>query len=111
MELPVSPRVVNTAGALQGGMIATLADVAGGRLGLDYLQPATGITTADLFIRYLRPITEGFARAVPRILRAGRRSVIAQVEIFRSSDGELAATATVNFSVVKRDDVRAIDPQ
>jgi uncharacterized protein (TIGR00369 family) len=110
-ELPVSPRVVNTAGALQGGMIAMLADVASGRLGLEYLQPGTAITTADLFVRYLRPITEGSARAFPRILRAGRRSVVAQVEIFRSGDDELAATATVNFAVVNRDDVRAIDPQ
>jgi uncharacterized protein (TIGR00369 family) len=111
VELPVSPHVVNTAGALQGGMIATLADVAGGRLGLEYLQPGTAITTADLFVRYLRPITEGSARAVPRILRVGRRSVVAQVEIFRSGDAELAATATVNFAVVSRDDVRAIDPR
>jgi uncharacterized protein (TIGR00369 family) len=110
-ELPVSPQVVNTSGALQGGIIATLADVAAGGLGLEYVEPGAGITTADLFVRYLRPITEGFVRAVPRILKAGRRSVIAQVDMFRSSDDELAATATVNFAVVKRDDVRAIDRQ
>jgi acyl-coenzyme A thioesterase PaaI-like protein len=35
-------------------------------------------------------------------LRAGRRTVVAQVDIFRSGDDELAATATVNFAVVKR---------
>jgi uncharacterized protein (TIGR00369 family) len=110
MELPVSPQVVNAAGALQGGMIATLADVAGRHLGLEHIQPGTAITTADLFVRYLRPITEGSARAFPRILRAGRRSVVAQVEIFGSGDDELAATATVNFAVVDRDDVRTIDP-
>lgn len=104
MEMPVRPQVVNTAGALQGGLMATLADVAGGSLGLRYLAPGTGLTTADLFIRYLRPITEGSARAVARILRAGRRTVVTQVDIFRSGDGELAATATVNFTVVKRND-------
>jgi uncharacterized protein (TIGR00369 family) len=103
MEMPVRPQTVNTAGALQGGLIATLADVAGGSLGLRYLAPGTGLTTADLFIRYLRPVTEGSARAVARILRAGRRTVVAQVEIFRSSDDELAATATVNFAVVNRE--------
>jgi uncharacterized protein (TIGR00369 family) len=103
MEMPVRPQTVNTAGALQGGLIATLADVAAGSLGLRYLAPGTGLTTADLFIRYLRPVTEGSARAVARIVRAGRRTVIAQVDIFRSSDDELAATATVNFAVVNRD--------
>jgi uncharacterized protein (TIGR00369 family) len=104
MELPVSPRVVNTSGAIQGGLIATLADVAGGRLGLNYLPAGRALTTADLFVRYLRPITEGSARAVARVLRAGRRAVVTQVDIFRSADDELAATATVNFAIVKRAD-------
>ncbi len=103
LEMPVRPQVVNTAGALQGGLIATLADIAGGSLSLRYLAPGTGLTTADLFIRYLRPITEGSARAVARILRAGRRNIVAHVDVFRSVDGDLAATATVNFAVVDGD--------
>lgn len=100
MTMPVSPQVVNTSGALQGGLIATLADVAGGQLGLDYLPPGTAMTTADLFVRYLRPIREGSALAVPRVLRAGRRSLVMQIDIFGDRDGELAATATVNFAIV-----------
>ena len=40
MTIPVSPQVVNTSGALQGGLIATLIDVAGGHFGVDYLQEA-----------------------------------------------------------------------
>ncbi|HET9874315.1 MAG TPA: hotdog fold thioesterase [Mycobacterium sp.] len=99
-EIPVSPLVVNTSGALQGGLIATLADVAAGAFGLRFIPPGHGLTTADLVVRYLRPIRDGAARAVPRILRAGRRSVIAQVDIFRTTDDELAATATLNFAVV-----------
>lgn len=98
MTLPVSPNVVNTSGALQGGLIATLVDVAGGQFGLDYLQPGTTMTTADLFVRYLRPIRQG-ARAVPRMLRAGRRAMVMQVDIF-GDDDELAATATVNFAII-----------
>ncbi|KZS58045.1 hotdog fold thioesterase [Mycobacterium ostraviense] len=104
MTMPVSPQVVNTSGALQGGLIATLADVAGGQLGLEYLPPGTAMTTADLFIRYLRPIRQGGALAVPRVLRAGRRSLVMQVDIFGDSDSELAATATVNFAIIDRND-------
>lgn len=104
MTMPVSPRVVNTAGALQGGLIATLADVAGGQLGLEFLQPGTAITTTDLFIRYLRPIKQGSALAVPRVLRAGQRSLVMQVDIIGDSDTELAATATVNFAIISRKD-------
>lgn len=109
MELPVSPQVINTSGALQGGLIATLADVASGLLGQHYLPTGARMTTADLFVRYLRPITEGSARAVARVLRAGRHSIVTQVDVFRSADNELAATATVNFAVVKRHDAGYAD--
>lgn len=104
MTMPVSPQVVNTSGALQGGLIATLADVAGGQLGLEYLQPGTAMTTADLAIRYLRPIRQGSAVAVPKVLRAGRRSLVMQIDIFGDSETDLAATATVNFAIVGEPD-------
>lgn len=109
MTMPVSPQVVNTSGALQGGLIATLADVAAGQLGLGYLQPGTAMTTSDLVIRYLRPIRQGSARAVPRVLRAGRRSLVMQIDIFGDSNSELAATATVNFAIINHDETPAHD--
>jgi uncharacterized protein (TIGR00369 family) len=103
MTLPVSPQVLNTSGGLQGGLIATLVDVAGGQFGLDYLQEGTSITTADLFIRYLRPIRQGSAFAVPRMLRNGRRAMVMQVDVYGDGDGDgeqLLATATLNFAVI-----------
>ena len=102
MTMPVSPQVVNTSGALQGGLVATLVDVAGGQFGLEYLQPDTTMTTADLFIRYLRPIRQGSAFAVPRMLRSGRRAMVMQIDVYDDGDGDeaLLATATVNFAVI-----------
>jgi uncharacterized protein (TIGR00369 family) len=102
MTLPVSPQVVNPAGAVQGGLVATLVDVAGGQFGLDYLQDGTTMTTADLFIRYLRPIRQGSAFAVPRMLRKSRRALVMQVDVYGDGDDDeqLLATATVNFAVV-----------
>ena len=35
------------------------------------------------------------------ILRTGRRSVVAQVDIYRGNDDQLAATATVNFAAIE----------
>jgi len=100
MTMPVSPQVVNTSGALQGGLIATLVDVAAGQFGLDYLQSGTTMTTADLFVRYLRPIRQGSAFAVPRMLRSGRRAMVMQIDIYGDGDDELVATATVNFAII-----------
>ncbi len=101
MEMPVDERVMNTAGGLQGGLIATMADVTAGQLAARSTPFGNGIATTDLFIRYLRPIkVERPARAVARILRTGKRSVVVQVDIYRGDDGELGATATVNFAAV-----------
>jgi uncharacterized protein (TIGR00369 family) len=87
MEMPVDEQVVNTAGGLQGGLIATMADVTAGQL-------ASRITP------FGNAIKVGPARAVARILRTGRRSVVVQVDIYRGNDDELGATATVNFAAV-----------
>ena len=69
MEMPVDQRVVNSAGGLQGGLVATMADVTAGQLAARITPFGNGIATTDLFIRYLRPIKIGPARAVARILR------------------------------------------
>jgi uncharacterized protein (TIGR00369 family) len=104
MELPVSEQTVNTSGGLQGGLIATMADVAAGQLAARNTAFGNGIATTDLFVRYLRPIKNGPARAVARILRTGKRSVIVQVDIYRGDDGELAATANVGFAAIRPPD-------
>jgi len=100
MEMPVDERTTNTAGGLQGGLIATMADVAAGQLASRATPFGFGIATTDLFVRYLRPIMVGPARAVAKILRTGKRSVVVQVDIHRGDDNELAATATINFAAV-----------
>jgi uncharacterized protein (TIGR00369 family) len=76
MEMPVDERTINTAGGLQGGLIATMADVTAGQLASRATPFGMRIATTDLFIRYLRPIKVGPARAVARILRTGKRSVV-----------------------------------
>ena len=100
MEMPVDERTTNTAGGLQGGLIATMADVTAGQLAARATPFGHAIATTDLFIRYLRPIKIGPARAVARILRTGKRSCVVQVDIYRGNDDELGATATVNFAAV-----------
>ncbi|MFE6862204.1 PaaI family thioesterase [Nocardia sp. NPDC057668] len=99
-EIPIAPHVVNTAGGLQGGLIAMLADIAAGTVALETRPPRGGVVTSDLNIRYLRAITTGTARAVTRIIHAGKRSVVVQVDVLTLPAGELAAVATVSFATV-----------
>jgi uncharacterized protein (TIGR00369 family) len=100
-ELPVAPHVVNTSGGLQGGLIATLIDIAAGTLALEQRPPDGGVVTSDLSVRYFRAITSGAARAVSKIVHAGKRSIVVQVEVIGLPDEELAALATVSFATVE----------
>lgn len=100
-ELPVAPHVVNLGGGIQGGLIATLADIAAGTAALAVRPPNGGrIVTADLNIRYLLPITSGTARAVTRILHSTKRTVVVEVEVLALPGNEMAAHVTASFVAV-----------
>jgi uncharacterized protein (TIGR00369 family) len=102
VELPVAPHVVNTNGGLQGGLLATLVDIAAGRLAIADLPPDISVVTSDLSIRYLRPIKAGAARATARVAYSGKRSMVMQVEIVGLPDETLCAIATVSFTKIYR---------
>ena len=55
VELPVAPHVMNTNGGLQGGLLATLVDVAAGKLAMEAIPSDISVVTSDLSVRYLRP--------------------------------------------------------
>ena len=52
--------------------------------------------TVDLTIHYLRPISEGTAKASARVVRAGRRVITVSAELF-DHGGKLSATAISTY--------------
>lgn len=102
VELPAAPHVVNANGGIQGGLIATLIDIVAGRLAMRSRPTHGSVVTSDMNIRYLRAVTSGTARAHARIVHNGRRSIVAQVEVYASDTGDLAALATINFAPIVR---------
>jgi uncharacterized protein (TIGR00369 family) len=63
------PDLVNIRGAIQGGLVATLIDIAAGRLAGENVRPDQSVTTADMTVHFLAPIIDGPARAVATIIR------------------------------------------
>ncbi|MEV5652014.1 PaaI family thioesterase [Nocardia sp. NPDC052254] len=102
-ELPVAPHVVNTSGGLQGGLIATLVDVAAGTVALQQRPSGSGVVTSDLHVRYFRAVTAGAAQARTRIVHSGRRSVVVEVEVVQPGCERPVALATVSFATVEFD--------
>lgn len=100
MELDLDPRFTNPRGALQGGLVATLADVVAGRATFAGLADGWNAATSDLSLHYLAPITVGPARAEAHVLRRGRTSVVVRVDIRDVGTDRLAASGTVAYTIL-----------
>jgi uncharacterized protein (TIGR00369 family) len=101
VDLHNRPDLANPRGALQGGLVATLIDVAAGRLAIKYTGGGAGAGTADMSIHFLAPIVEGPARATATLVRAGKRLIVVAVDVVDVARGLLAARATLSFAVME----------
>lgn len=92
--------LANMRGAMQGGLVATLIDVAAGQLAFTVADLGDGVGTADMTIHFLAPIMSGPARAVAKLVRRGRRTVVVGVDVFDVGGDRLAARATLSFAIL-----------
>src|SRR4029453_6154429 len=81
IEMDNRPDLTNIRGALQGGLVATLIDIAAGRLAEHHVGPDQSVTTADMNVHFLAPVVVGPARAEATIVRAGKRLVVTAVDV------------------------------
>ena len=93
--LDVRDELKQNHGVIHGGAIASLIDTASAFAILAVLQENEKVTTTDLTIHYLRPVTSGRMVAQGKIVRAGRRRFVVSVEV--QNDGRLAATAITGY--------------
>jgi uncharacterized protein (TIGR00369 family) len=63
IEMDNRPDLTNVRGAIQGGLVATLIDIAAGRLAGNASGHGHSVTTADMNVHFLAPIIEGPVRA------------------------------------------------
>jgi uncharacterized protein (TIGR00369 family) len=84
----------NSVGSLQGGVMAAFADALLGVAAAGHLPDNLFPALADMHISIMRPAPAGMAlTGRGRILKAGRRVLFAEAEIF-DDDGRLIAKAT-----------------
>jgi uncharacterized protein (TIGR00369 family) len=83
-------------GIAHGGAVATLIDSAMAFAILPILGENEHSMTVDLTIHYLRPVSEGSARAIARVVRAGKRVITVSAELFDGNE-KLAATAISTY--------------
>ncbi|MEV1053717.1 PaaI family thioesterase [Streptomyces sp. NPDC049887] len=82
----------NPIGSVHGGVYATLLDSAAGCAVQTTLAQGEGYTSLDLSVKFLRPVSAdtGKVRAVGTVLNRGRRTALAQAELYDGADRVLA---------------------
>jgi uncharacterized protein (TIGR00369 family) len=96
LQLPVREELKQYHGVVHGGAIASLIDTAMALAILPTLKENERTTTVDLTVNYIRPLSEGVARAHARILRGGRTIIVVAADVF-DHNGTLAATSLSTY--------------
>ena len=96
LSMPIRDDLKQNHGVAHGGSIAALIDSAMAIAIIPLLAENERTTTVDLTIHYLRPLTEGTARASARVVRAGKRVITVSAELFDHQE-KLAATALSTY--------------
>ena len=92
IECKLRHELLNSAGVIHGGVLATLADTATGIALHRHFGGRRPITTTEMKINYLRPVKHGKAVARAHILRVGKNLCVGRVDLF---DGERKLSAVV----------------
>lgn len=95
-QIRLRPELLNPNGVLHGGVLATLIDagITQAMLMTDEYQVIRdtkgAMSTVDLHIKYLRPISNGLAVCESRIVHLGKRIVHAEAKVQNEEGKDLA---------------------
>ena len=94
IHLAVRDELRQNQGVVHGGAIASLIDTAAAFAILTQLDTTERVTTTDLTIHYLRPVSSGRLTARARVVRGGRRLFVLSVEVVNERQILLATAVT-----------------
>ena len=98
LGIRVRKKLTQNHGVVHGGAMASLIDSATAFAIITLLAPAEKVTTVDLTISYLRPVTNGRLICRAKVLRAGRRILVVSAEVL---DGEQTLVATALSTYIR----------
>ena len=100
LRLGPSPQILNLMGTVNGGVQATLADMACAVALSTAFDGAMPFATSDLHIRYLEP-AQGPVTAEAEVLRLSGRGAVLECRL--ACEGRIAALCTTHFAIRTRE--------
>jgi len=98
LQMRVSSRHKQVHGVVHGGVLASLADTAGGLATYMVVPPGTRVATVEMKINYLEPIDKGTVTAEARVIRRGKYLAVADCDL-RDDENRLVGKALMTFSM------------
>jgi uncharacterized protein (TIGR00369 family) len=96
LSVEVRRDLLQLAGVMHGGAIASLIDTAVAFAIASSSEPQDRFTTVEMKVNYLTAIREGRAVADARLIRDGRRIIVADCDVF-DHKGQLAAKGLLTY--------------
>jgi len=98
LRMRVRPRHKQVHGVVHGGILAALADTAGGLASYMVLPRGTRIATVEMKINFLEAVERGTVVAEARVLRRGRNFIVVDCDI-QDGAGHLVAKSLMTFGI------------
>jgi len=105
LEMPVDERHKQIHGVVHGGVIAALADTAGGLATYMACARGTRVATIEMKINYLEAVSSGTVRAEARVVRLGTHIAVVDCDV-RDETRRLVGKALMTFFVSALDEKR-----
>ena len=83
---------------VHGGVMATLADTAGGLATYMSIPPGTRVATVEMKINFLEAVEKGTVTAEARVIRCGRNFSVVDCDV-RDETERLVAKALMTFAI------------
>ena len=98
-RMPVLEKHKQIHRVVHGGVVATLADTAGGFAAFLAAPEGSRVATIEMKINFLEPVGEGEIKADARVLRLGKTTCVVDCEV-TDQTGRLVSKALMTFSVL-----------
>ncbi|MCB6178768.1 PaaI family thioesterase [Rhodobacter sp. Har01] len=104
IRLPFRPELTQQHGYFHAGGLATVADSAGGYAGLTLFPAGSEVLTVEFKLNLLRPARGAAVEAEGRVIKAGRRLTVCQLEVHALDDDRRVHVATGQQTLIRVDE-------
>lgn len=111
--LLLTERHLQQDGVVHAGVLATMADHTSGTAGASLVGPGEYVLTAEFKINLLRAARSKRLHCIGKVLKPGRRLIVAESEVFDGNPQKapLVAKATVTLAVMTKPARENSDPE